>query len=343
MNVGMSEKIKNLVNALVLIIIFIAVLVAGESILIPAAWALIFAFIGLPVAHFLERKKAGRVTSSVVATLCTMIFLGLIFFFLFYEATHILKNQEDVYSKLKDKIELAITQIEAQLDIQILSQLEGGTNSSNVIKTVASQIIAFSKNLVTITLIPMYMFFILNYRGLIRKFVEKRYEGEVRERVTTFLENAKNSISNYLKGTLLLTGIATIMTFIVLLIFGIKYAFFFSLFVAILNLIPYIGNLIALVVVLLFTFLTKDSGSTTVFVFIALYVSNLIQENFLRPKFLGDKMEMNAAIVFTSALAGGLIWGVSGLILFIPLTGVVKAFIDSNPRWSAFGVFFESK
>jgi predicted PurR-regulated permease PerM len=279
----------------------------------------------------------------VVATLCTMIFLGLIFFFLFYEATNILKNQEDVYSKLRGKIELAIAQIENQLNIQIMRQLEEGSNSNNMIKTVASQIISFSKNLVTITLIPMYMFFILNYRGLMRKFIERRYDGEVRERVITFLENAKLSISNYLMGTLLLTGISTIMTFIVLLIFGTKYVFFFSLFVAILNLIPYIGNLIAIIVVLLFTFLTKDSASTTLFLFIALYVSNLIQENFLRPKFLGDKMGMNAAIVFTSALAGGLIWGVSGLILFITLTGVVKAFIDSNPRWNAFGVFFESK
>lgn len=173
--------------------------------------------------------------------------------------------------------------------------------------------------------------------------MERRYEGEAKERVIVFLDNSKRSISNYLKGTLLLTGIATVMTFVVLLLFGIKYAFFFSLFVAILNLIPYIGNLIAVVVVLLFTFLTKDSGSITLFVFIALYVSNLIQENFLRPKFLGDKMEMNAAIVFTSALAGGLIWGVSGLILFIPLTGIVKAFIDSNPKWNAFSVFFDSE
>jgi predicted PurR-regulated permease PerM len=279
----------------------------------------------------------------VVSTVFTMIFLGLIFFFLFYEATSILTSQEDVYSKLKDKIELAIDQIESQFGIQIMSELEGDSSSNNLIKALATQIISFSKNLITITLIPMYMFFILNYRGLLRKFIEKRYEGQVRERVTTFLENAKQSISNYLKGTLWLTGISTVMTFVILLIFGIKYAFFFSLFVAILNLIPYIGNLIALVVVLLFTFLTKDSGSTTLFVFIALYVSNLIQENFLRPKFLGDKMEMNAAVVFTSALAGGLIWGVSGLILFIPLTGVVKAFIDSNPRWHAFSVFFESK
>jgi predicted PurR-regulated permease PerM len=272
-----------------------------------------------------------------------MIFLGLIFFFLFYEATNILTSQEDVYGKLKDKIELAMNQIESQFGIQIKSQLEENKSSDNIIKALATQIISFGKNLVTITLIPMYMFFILNYRGLMRKFIEKRYEGEVRERVTNFLENAKQSISNYLKGTLLLTGISIVMTFAILLIFGVRYAFFFSLFVAILNLIPYIGNLIALVIVLLFTFITKDSTSTTIFVFISLYISNLIQENFLRPKFLGDKMEMNAAIIFTAALAGGLIWGVSGLILFIPLTGVVKAFVDSNPSWKSFGVFFESE
>lgn len=339
----MSNKIKNVVIACLMAIIIIATMVAGQSILVPAAWALIFAFVGLPVAQFLEKRKVGRVTSATMATVLTMIFIGLVFFFLFYEATNILKNQEDIYSKLKDKLSMAVSEIENDLQIQILSQFAEEGNSNNLIKIVATQIIAFTKNLVTITLIPMYMFFILNYRGLLHKFVEKRYEGEVRERVTTFLENAKQSIANYLKGTLLLTGIATIMTYLILLLFGIKYAFFFSLFVAILNLIPYIGNLIAVAVVLLFTFLTKDSGSTTLFVFIALYVSNLIQENILRPKFLGDKMEMNAAIVFTSALIGGLIWGVSGLILFIPLTGVVKAFIDSNPRWSAFGVFFESK
>lgn len=339
----MSNKIKNVVIVCLLAIILIATMVAGQSILVPAAWALIFAFIGLPIAQFLEKRKVGRVTSATVATVFTMMFIGLIFFFLFYEATNILKNQEDIYSKLKDKLSLVITEIENQLNIQIISQLGVEGNSNNMMKMVATQIISFTKNLVTITLIPMYMFFILNYRGLIRKFVERRYEGATKERVITFLENSKLSISNYLKGTLLLTGIATVMTYIVLLIFGIRYAFFFSLFVAILNLIPYIGNLIAVVVVLLFTFLTKDSGSTTLFVFIALYVSNLIQENFLRPKFLGDKMEMNAAIVFTSALAGGLIWGVSGLILFIPLTGIVKAFIDSNPNWKAFSVFFDSE
>jgi predicted PurR-regulated permease PerM len=339
----MANKLKNVTIVFFLITIIVSILIAAKSILIPAAWALIFAFIGLPIARFLEARKMGRVTSSTLATLITMIFLGLIFFFLFYEASHILKNQEDIYSKLKDKISLAITELEKQLNIQILSQIESEGNPNNMLKVLANQIISFTKNLVTITLIPMYMFFILNYRGLLRKFVERRYTGEVRDRVSTFLENSKLSISNYLKGTLLLTGIATLMTFLILLAFGIQYALFFSLFVAILNLIPYIGNLIALVVVMLFTFLSKDSGSITVFLFIALYVSNLIQENFLRPKFLGDKMEMNAAIVFTSALAGGLIWGVSGLILFIPLTGIIKAFIDSNSSWSAFGVFFDSK
>jgi len=53
-------------------------------------------------------------------------------------------------------------------------------------------------------------------------------------------------------------------------------------------------------------------------------------------------MEMNAGVVFTSVIIGGLIWGFSGMILFIPLSGIVKAFLDSSPSSKSFSVFFES-
>ena len=339
----MSNKIKNITYVLVLISLIVVILITAKSILIPAAWALIFAFIGMPIAHVLEKRKVSRITSSIVATITTMIIVGFVFFFLFYEATHILKDQDDVYEKLNSQMSLLLERIEAGTGFQVKNQFDTAVSSENIVKSLAHEIVALGKNLVAFVLIPMYIFFILNYRGLIQKFVKAKYHGESHEQAIMFLERSRQSIANYLKGTLLLTGISTLMSYIILLLFGIKYAFFFGLFIAVLNLIPYIGNLIAMIVIILFSFLTKDSSMIALFVAASLYISNAIQENFLRPKFLGDKMEMNAAIIFTSALAGGLIWGVSGLILFIPLTGIVKAFIDSNPSWNAYGVFFDSK
>jgi predicted PurR-regulated permease PerM len=113
-------------------------------------------------------------------------------------------------------------------------------------------------------------------------------------------------------------------------------------FVAVLNLIPYIGNLAAFVVLLMFVWITKDSGAIVFFVALSLWLSNMIQENFLRPKLIGDKMEMNAMMVFTAVVVGGMIWGFSGMVLFIPLLGILQALLNSNPEWKPFAVFFEA-
>ncbi|MDZ7645696.1 MAG: AI-2E family transporter [Cytophagales bacterium] len=213
---------------------------------------------------------------------------------------------------------------------------------SNLIKIAASNVSAISEDLVMITLIPMYIFFILLYRGHLIKFIHQRYEGSVQTQALAFVGKAKESINNYIKGTLILTGISAVMTYVILLLFGIKAAFFFGVFLAILNLIPYVGNLIGMIVILVFAFVSKDSISTTLLIAVTIYISNLIQENFLKPKLIGDKMEMNAGVVFTSVIIGGLIWGFSGMILFIPLSGIVKAFLDSSPSSKSFSVFFES-
>ncbi len=92
-------------------------------------------------------------------------------------------------------------------------------------------------------------------------------------------------------------------------------------------------------VVLFFVWVTKEEGYTVLFVGLALYGANLVQENFLRPLLVGDKMKMNAMVVFTAVVVGGMIWGFSGMVLFIPLLGVLKALFDSNPKWQAYSIF----
>lgn len=66
------------------------------------------------------------------------------------------------------------------------------------------------------------------------------------------------------------------------------------------------------------------------------------KENFLRPKLIGDKMEMNAMMVFTAVVVGGMIWGFSGMVLFIPMLGVLQALLNSNPLWKPYTIFFEA-
>lgn len=322
--------------------LLVTAMLAGGQLLIPFVWAFLFSYIMIPFAKFLERKVS-RSTAALIATIVFVIISGLTLFFLMYEAIRIMRNEAVIFEKIRTAIGQLHDQFESLTGIKLIDSASAGNTEGlrGIINWFAKQIVSIGENVVTLTLIPMYLFFILNYRGLPTAFVERRYTGERKKDMELFFERAGFSIQNYLLGTLVLTGVSTLMSFLILLVFGINYAFFFAVFIALLNLIPYVGNMTAFVVVLMFVWITKDSGSTVLFVGVALWLSNIVQENFLRPKLIGDKMEMNAMMVFTAVVVGGMIWGFSGMVLFIPMLGVLQALLNSRPEWRPYAVFFE--
>jgi len=323
--------------------LLVIVMRAGGQLLIPFVWAFLFTYVMMPLCALLERKFS-RSVSALIATLLFVIVSGLVLFFLIFEAVRIMRNEPVLF----EKIRLAVDHIQAKVEELTGAKIIDTGNANNtaglrgVISWFAQQIVGIGENVVTLTLIPMYLFFILNYRGLLVSFAERRYLGDRKKDMDLFFSRAEFSIQNYLLGTLILTGVSTVMSFLILFSFGVNYAFFFAVFIAILNLIPYIGNLTAFIVVLMFVWITKDSGSSVLFVGLSLWLSNVVQENFLRPKLIGDKMEMNAMMVFTAVVVGGMIWGFSGMVLFIPLLGILQALLNSNPEWRPYAVFFEA-
>jgi predicted PurR-regulated permease PerM len=285
-----------------------------------------------------------RPLAAIIATLLFCALSGLILYYLIYQAVTILSNEPVLYEKIRGGVDHLLAKAKELFGVSLVEPTQGTTanNFRQIMGFFARQISGIGENLLTLTLIPMYLFFILNYRGLLHRFVVRKYEGVSLTSVEDFVHRSQVSIQNYLLGTLVLTGVSAAMSFIILLAFGVSYPFFFGIFIAVLNLIPYIGNLLAFGVILVFTWVTKDSGYVVLFVGVALYASNMIQENFLRPKLIGDKMEMNAMMVFSAVVVGGMIWGFSGMVLFIPLLGILQALLNSKPRWRPYATFFEA-
>ena len=327
--------------------VFLAVLIVivmnyGAELLKPIAWASIFSFIMLPLCKKLEKWRLSRPLASLVGTLVFMISTTLILGFLVYQSVHILQNEHILEGVSKEDVGVLLDSVEQRFGLELFEFSDASTAFKKFLGIVAGKISGISQEVVILTLIPMYLFFLLNYRGLFWRFINARYEGENLEHVRMTFQKSYLSIHQYLSGTGILTVVTLVMTFLILLAFGIKYAFFFSVFLAVLNLIPFIGNLLSFAVILVFVW-GAEGALYALYVGIALYAANLVQENFLRPLLVGTKMEMNAAVVFTSVIAGGLIWGLAGMVLFIPLVGIAKAFFDSNPDWKSYSVFFESK
>lgn len=339
-----NEKLQRVSSILIIFTIITAFLYIAADFLIPIAWAFLFTFVLHPLCVRMERRGWSRTLATTLSVLLFVIVAGGILYLLVYEATVIITSDSLIYERLGG----LVTRIENYATETFGIDLAGTTDTQSgsekfksVITTAASALGAVGENLVTITLIPMYLFFMLQYRALVRRFIELRYREKQLEYIRNFFRSSQASIESYLIGTMILTGVTAVMTFIILILFGIQYAIFFSVFMAILNLIPYIGNLIAFVFVLFYVYITKESLSTAAIVGAILYASNMVQENFLRPVLVGNKMEMNAMIVFTGVIIGGILWGVSGMVLFIPILGIIKSMLIHDEKLQPFAIFFE--
>jgi predicted PurR-regulated permease PerM len=122
------------------------------------------------------------------------------------------------------------------------------------------------------------------------------------------------------------------------LVLGIKYAIFLALLAALLNLIPYVGMLIANIICMLVTLVSSDTTSDVLWVGIILAVVQFIDNNFGMPMIVGNKVRINALVTIIGVLIGGALCGVPGMFLAIPGLAVLKVICDKVPELKFWGI-----
>lgn len=341
--IHISRSLQNLLIG----VIIIAFMIFASTYLIPVSWAFLFACVLYPICSYLESKGLNRTITSMLVTGCFCIVMFFTLYFLITQALSIIQTNDNVLNKIKEGIESTLINVQQKTGLEFYKPHTLKETSTNLFRNgiglLSKQITTVGTNIITIALTPIFLFFLLNLRGQLKEFLFKNYTGSDFETAQNFVTKSLAAVKNYLWGTMILTLVTAVMTYIILLLFGIKSAIFFSVFLAVLNIIPYVGNLIAYIGILSFVWITKESNAMVIYVALALYFSNMIQENILRPKLVGDKMEINAFLVLSAVMLGAIIWGVSGMVLFIPFLGIAKALVETNPAWNKYAILFASE
>ena len=123
-----------------------------------------------------------------------------------------------------------------------------------------------------------------------------------------------------------------VILYVIFLLIGLQFALFWAVLFALLTLVPYIGSPIGMVVVTLFALITNDGLLVPILALTGMIVSNVIRANVIKPVVIGNKINLNAFVIFLSVIVGGLIWGVSGMILFMPFAGIAKVLLESSEK-----------
>ncbi|HKK38361.1 MAG TPA: AI-2E family transporter [Cryomorphaceae bacterium] len=181
----------------------------------------------------------------------------------------------------------------------------------------------------TLTLIPIFVFFILFYRRKISHFLEwvdSKGSGEL----TLATKESKKMVQSYLSGMGLVILINASLATGGLWAIGISYALLLGILSALLTVIPYIGTFVGALIPIAFAFLTKDSLAYGFGVMALYIIIQFIENNFISPVVLGNSVNVNPFASVLALLVMGHYWGVIGMLVAVPLTAVIVILFDHS-------------
>jgi predicted PurR-regulated permease PerM len=179
-----------------------------------------------------------------------------------------------------------------------------------------------------IVLIPTYVFMLLYYKPLILEFLFQVFKEENSLRVAEILSQTKAAVQSFMTGLLIETAIVCVLNSVALLLIGVPSAIVIGVIGGILNILPYIGGIVAIALPVLMVTVTKDGYSAQLLVIGAYLIIQFIDNNILVPRIVSKKVQINALISIIVVFLGGLLWGIPGMFLSIPFIGVLKIIFD---------------
>lgn len=320
------------------------IIIFGKSIVIPLALAILFAALLLPVVRWLNKKGLkNRPLSILLPLLTSLVVVGTIIFLLSSQVTHFVEDVPTLSEKgdkLVDNFQAWVNE-NAHMSVRKQNQYfrQGMDNlKEQAPKLVGGMFISIAGFVTYMVLIPIFTFLTLYYRKTIKEFLVGVFKNGSTKKVNEVLEESTDVSQKYITGLLIETVIVFTLNTIGFLILGIKYAVFLALLAAILNLVPYVGILVANILCMAITLLTSDNLSDVVWVGVILGLVQLFDNHFGMPVIVGNKVKINALVTIIGVLIGGALAGIPGMFLAIPTIAVLKIVFDKVPELKPWGV-----
>ena len=324
------------------IYVVLEMLYIGQEIIVPIIYSTLFAVLLSPIVGFFTKRKINRVLSIIVTLLLAFSVVSALGIFLSSQGTLFGTALPLLIDKFYSLINEEIAGISTRFNISTESINEYLSKTKAEVLSHLSQVIGdtlstLGSTLVVMFLIPIYIFMILLYQPLLLEFIYRLSGKENSLKVNEMLTSTKSLIQSYLTGLLMEAAIVAVLYSSGLYIIGIEYAILLGIVGALLNIIPYLGGLIAVTLYIIVAFTTKDSSTYVFGVIILFVVVHLFDNSYIIPKVVASKVKINALVAITAVLAGGAFWGVAGMFISIPLVGIVKLIFDRIEGLNSWG------
>ncbi|MET4082017.1 AI-2 transport protein TqsA [Pedobacter sp. UYP30] len=310
------------------IIIACFILNVLQDILVPLSFALLIAILLNPLCNRFQRKFPLVIAIAFTMLIAIVVLVALIYF-LSWQVSHFFDDFDAIKQKFGELLHTIQTWLRHQFGLSTKKQVQILNDAINNSKAMIGQTLTGVLAVLSVVfLIPVYTFLIMLYKNLILNFLYEVFSEENKKKVAEILGETKSAIQSYIVGLLIETAIVAVLNSSALLILGVPNAILIGVIGAILNLLPYIGGIIAIALPVLMATLTKDGFTTQLLIVGAYALIQFIDNNILVPRIVSSKVQINALISIVIVLMGAALWGISGMFLSIPFIAVLKIVFD---------------
>lgn len=324
--------------------LFLSLVKAG-SFLIPLTTAIILSLLMLPLSRRMERSFLNRMASSLLNTF--IILLASIGFIALVSMQ--VKTVVDDWSKIKETMKPKVENVKDFLfehtplkakDLQKSKEgtnipfISGGSNPGQKAASFLNKAIGFFADYL---LTFIYIFFLLNYRQRFKDFLLLLFPDSKRQKVKNVIENSANVTQKYLVGKLMLIGLLAVLYAIGLGLSGVNNFILISILAAVLSLLPYIGNIVGFGLAIIFGYLVSGEMGVLIGIIITFTVAQFVESYILEPYIVGDQVDLHPFFVILSVIVGGMVWGIVGMILSIPILAILNVIFNNISSLKPFG------
>lgn len=314
------------------IFVLFAILYIAKEIIVPIIFALMIAIVLHPIVKFSVGKKINRVVAIVFTLIITFIIIGAIGTLIGSQAVKFNDSWPILVDKFTSVFNQTINWASNYFNIkhykinEWIAKIQGELGNISSAR-IGQTILGAGNTLFVLFLVPLYVFLILYYQPLLLNFIQKLFGSGNLKHVNEIFSQTKNVIQRYILGLVIEAIIIAILNIAGLLILGIEYAILLGIIGALLNIIPYIGGIIGVLLFMAIALVTK-SPVYVIYVFALYSVIQLIDNNFIVPKIVASKVRINALFSIIVVIAGNALWGIPGMFLSIPLLAIIKVIFD---------------
>ena len=338
-----------LLRNLLLTLVLGAILYLGRSFLIPVAYSMLLALVLYPVVVRVEGWGWPRWSAILLALmLVVLVFVGvsgmlvhqLDQFVSALPRANVGRSSDGaaLWGWLRDRATDLLAEHRNDAVGMFLDALPG--RSMTYLTTILSAVFDMVLNLF---LIPILTALLLFHRGTYVKVLVRTVGAEWAPRVPALLRQVITNYARFIGGMVQVYLVVAILNTLGLLLLGVPHAMLFGPITAVATIIPYVGIILSSALPIAAAYSATGEVWMPIAVIAVLGVVQYLEANLIFPKLVGAKLGLTTLASLLIILAGGLLWGMAGMILFLPLVSILLLVTREVPEWAAVRLFLSGE